>query len=103
MGGDVQLEAHSLAIQELRWPPEDVVARHVSWNELLVSFRLHSGLCIPIPNLKMPTTYLTPGIHKVFNFWEVKVLPLEAVCSLLVQFLDNRLCRGTRCQPCEYK
>ena len=54
-------------LQELHWPPEDAATRHVTWNELLVSFRLHSGLCIPTVNPKLPTTFLTPGIHKVFN------------------------------------
>ena len=56
-----------LWLQELRWPPEDAVTRHITWNELLVSFRMHCGLWIPVTNPKMPTTYLTPGIHKVFN------------------------------------
>ena len=52
---------------EISWPVSESPDIHVTWIELLVSFRLHSGLEIPVPDPKKGyyELYLTPGVHTI--------------------------------------
>ena len=51
-------------IAELRWPlvPDE---RPVTWAELLISFRLYSGMRLPVAHPRNRHIYLTPGIHRI--------------------------------------
>ena len=50
-------------IGELKWPlvPDE---RPITWAELLISFRMHSGMRLPVAHPRNRHIYLTPGIHR---------------------------------------
>ena len=63
MGYDVQ---QMTWLGEISWPVSESPDIHVTWIELLVSFRLHSGIEIPVPDPKKGyELYLTPGVHTI--------------------------------------
>ena len=51
-------------IGELKWPlvPDE---QPITWAELLISFRMHSGMRLPVAHPRNRHIYLTPGIHRI--------------------------------------
>ena len=51
-------------IGELKWPlvPDE---RPITWAEFLISFRMYSGMRLPVAHPRNKHIYLTPGIHRI--------------------------------------
>ena len=54
-------------LRTLRWPPAPQHDRSILWIELLTSFRLASGLRVPVANVECPGTFLLPEINPLLG------------------------------------
>ena len=52
-------------LADLKWPISASPDQTVLWIELMVSFRLETGMAIPVADPKNMNCHLTPGIHVI--------------------------------------
>ena len=52
-------------LADLKWPTSASPDQTVLWIELMVSFRLETGMAIPVADPKNMNCHLTPGIHVI--------------------------------------